>query len=146
MPVTVKIPTQLRAATGGEGELEVEGATVGEALDAVFEQHDGLRDRITQDGALLADQVAEGRTISSFARVHANELAGTADQTAQGLSDAEVSSSKEADVNAAIALADDESGALGHLVVSPSDSGTAARVGSYLRRIARQAIRLEGSL
>jgi len=43
-------------------------------------------------------------------------------------------------------VADDESGALGHLVVSPSDSGTAARVGSYLRRIARQAIRLEGSL
>ena len=41
MAVTVKIPAQLRAATEGEGELEVEGATVGEALDAVFEQHDG---------------------------------------------------------------------------------------------------------
>jgi MoaD family protein len=52
MPVTVKIPTQLRAATGGEAELEVEGATVGEALDAVFDEHDGLRDRITQDGDL----------------------------------------------------------------------------------------------
>jgi MoaD family protein len=50
--VTVKIPTQLRAVTDGEGELEVEGSTVGEALDAVFEQHDGLRDRITQDGDL----------------------------------------------------------------------------------------------
>jgi sulfur-carrier protein len=52
MSVTVKIPAQLRAATGGEGELEVEGATVGEALDAVFDQHDGLRERITQDGDL----------------------------------------------------------------------------------------------
>ena len=52
MAVTVKIPTQLRAVTGGEGELEVEGTTVGEALDAVFDQHDGLRDRITQDGDL----------------------------------------------------------------------------------------------
>ena len=52
MSVTVKIPAQLRAATGGEGELEVEGATVGEALDAVFNEHDGLRDRITQDGDL----------------------------------------------------------------------------------------------
>jgi sulfur-carrier protein len=52
MPVTVKIPTQLRAATGGEAELEVSGATVGEVLDAVFEAHDGLRDRITQDGDL----------------------------------------------------------------------------------------------
>lgn len=52
MAVTVKIPAQLRAATGGQGELEVDGATVGEALDAVFDQHDGLRERITQDGDL----------------------------------------------------------------------------------------------
>ena len=52
MAVMVKIPTQLRAATGGEGEIEVEGATVGEALDAVFDRHNGLRDRITQDGDL----------------------------------------------------------------------------------------------
>jgi sulfur-carrier protein len=52
MPVTVKIPTQLRAVTGGEGEIEAEGSTVGEALDAVFEQHEGLRERITQDGDL----------------------------------------------------------------------------------------------
>ena len=52
MPVTVKIPSQLRAATEGESEVHVEGATVGEALDAVFEQHDGLRERITEDGGL----------------------------------------------------------------------------------------------
>ena len=52
MAITVKIPTQLRAATGGEAELEVDGGTVGEVLDAVFDQHEGLRDRITQDGDL----------------------------------------------------------------------------------------------
>ena len=52
MAVTVKIPSQLRPATDGEGELEVEGATVGEALDAVFDQHEGLRERITEDGTL----------------------------------------------------------------------------------------------
>ena len=52
MAVKVKIPTQLRAVTDGEAELEVEGSTVGEVLDAVFAQHDGLRDRITQDGDL----------------------------------------------------------------------------------------------
>ncbi len=52
MSVTVKIPAQLRAATGGDGEIEVEGSTVGEALDSVFDQHDGLRERITQDGDL----------------------------------------------------------------------------------------------
>ena len=50
MAVTVKIPSQLRPATDGESELEVEGATVGDALDAVFDQHEGLRERITEDG------------------------------------------------------------------------------------------------
>jgi sulfur-carrier protein len=52
MPVTVKIPAQLRAVTGGEGEFEVEGATVGEALDQVFGLHEDLRERITEDGDL----------------------------------------------------------------------------------------------
>jgi len=52
MSVTVKIPTQLRAATGGEAEVEVVGSTVGDALDALFEAHEDLRERITQDGDL----------------------------------------------------------------------------------------------
>jgi len=52
MPVTVKIPTQLRAATGGSAELSAGGGTVGEVLDAVFSEHGDLRDRITQDGEL----------------------------------------------------------------------------------------------
>jgi molybdopterin synthase sulfur carrier subunit len=52
MAVTVKIPAQLRAVTHGEDEIEVDGGTVGEALDAVFEQHSDLRERITEDGTL----------------------------------------------------------------------------------------------
>lgn len=52
MAITVKIPAQLRIATDGEGEFEVDGATVGEALDAVFAEHEGLRERITEDGTL----------------------------------------------------------------------------------------------
>jgi sulfur-carrier protein len=52
MAVTVKIPAQLRAVTGGEGEFEVNGSTVGEALDAVFAEHEDLRERITEDGGL----------------------------------------------------------------------------------------------
>jgi sulfur-carrier protein len=52
MAVVVKIPAQLRPATGGEGEIEVDGATVGEALDAVFDAHEGLKERITEDGDL----------------------------------------------------------------------------------------------
>jgi molybdopterin synthase sulfur carrier subunit len=52
MPVTVKIPAQLRVVTDGEEEVEVDGATVGEVLDAVFDRHEGLRERITEDGDL----------------------------------------------------------------------------------------------
>jgi len=52
MSVTVKIPTQLRVATGGQSEVEVEGTNVGECLDAVFAAYGDLRERITQDGTL----------------------------------------------------------------------------------------------
>ena len=52
MGVTVKIPAQLRALTANEAEAEVEATSVGEALEAVYERYDGLRDRITEDGEL----------------------------------------------------------------------------------------------
>ena len=45
MAVVVKIPTQLRAAAGGEAETEVDGATVQEVLDGLFERFDELRAR-----------------------------------------------------------------------------------------------------
>jgi MoaD family protein len=50
--VTVKIPAQLRNLTGSDAETQVEGGNVGEALDALYERYDGLRDRITEDGEL----------------------------------------------------------------------------------------------
>jgi sulfur-carrier protein len=53
MAITVKIPSQLRAAAGGEAEGEVQGTTVGEALDALFEQHGDLRERLSDEGGGL---------------------------------------------------------------------------------------------
>jgi sulfur-carrier protein len=53
MAVTVKIPTQLRAAAGGAAETQVEGGTVGEVLDGLFEQFAELRERIAEDGGSL---------------------------------------------------------------------------------------------
>ena len=49
MAVTVKIPTQLRAVTGGVSEASVEGTTVAEVLDGLFAQFGELRERISDE-------------------------------------------------------------------------------------------------
>jgi MoaD family protein len=51
--VTVKIPPQLRAAAGGQGTEAVEGATVGEVLDALYDRHGELRERVADDDGAL---------------------------------------------------------------------------------------------
>jgi molybdopterin synthase sulfur carrier subunit len=53
MSVVVKIPTQLRAAAGGEAEAQIDGATVQEVLDRLFERHEELRVRIADDDGSL---------------------------------------------------------------------------------------------
>ena len=53
MAVTVKLPTQLRAAAGNATEAQVDGGTVGEALDNLYTQHAELRERIADDGGGL---------------------------------------------------------------------------------------------
>jgi len=53
MSVLVKIPTQLRAAAGGEAEAKVDGATVQEVLDGLFALHGELRARIADDDGSL---------------------------------------------------------------------------------------------
>jgi len=51
MAVTVKIPTQLRDASGGAATASVDGGTVGEALADLYAQHAELRERIAgEDG------------------------------------------------------------------------------------------------
>jgi sulfur-carrier protein len=53
MSVLVKIPTQLRAAAGGEAETQVDGATVQEVLDRLYARHGELRERLSdEDGTL----------------------------------------------------------------------------------------------
>jgi sulfur-carrier protein len=52
MAVSVKIPTQLRSATEGEASASVDGTTVGEVLDSLYERYGELRSRIAEDGGL----------------------------------------------------------------------------------------------
>ena len=49
MAVTVKLPTQLRDAACGQVAAEVEGATVGEALENLYAEHGELRGRMADD-------------------------------------------------------------------------------------------------
>ena len=49
--IRLKIPTVLRGETDAESVLEVEGATVGDALAAAIERHPGLEARLfDEDG------------------------------------------------------------------------------------------------
>jgi molybdopterin synthase sulfur carrier subunit len=49
----VRIPPVLRTSAGGEKQVELEGATVGEILGALVERYPGLRSQLlTDDGEL----------------------------------------------------------------------------------------------
>ena len=50
--IKVRIPPVLRDVVDGARQLEVAGATVGDALEALFAQSPALRDRLTTDGQL----------------------------------------------------------------------------------------------
>jgi molybdopterin synthase sulfur carrier subunit len=50
---TLLIPQVLRTETGGAGSVEVQGETVGGAIDELVERHPGLRNRLlTPEGDL----------------------------------------------------------------------------------------------
>ena len=48
--VTVKIPTPLRPLTGGQAEVKIEGATVGEILRKMDSQFNGFGERVLDEG------------------------------------------------------------------------------------------------
>ena len=49
----IRIPTPLRAYTGGASEVPVRGATVGQALSALGERHAGLLERVLDPAGRL---------------------------------------------------------------------------------------------
>ena len=50
---TVRIPAQLRTLTGGAGELEIDGGTVGDVLHALDGAHAGFAERLFDDAGGL---------------------------------------------------------------------------------------------
>jgi molybdopterin synthase sulfur carrier subunit len=53
MSVRVRIPTTLRPLTGGESEVKVDGATLGEVLANIEAAHPGFSDKILDDDGSL---------------------------------------------------------------------------------------------
>ena len=53
MTVSIRIPTPLRKYTGGQDQVSVEGATVGEALANLSEAHPEIESRIFDDAGSL---------------------------------------------------------------------------------------------
>lgn len=49
MPVTVRIPTPLRAVTKGSAEVQAKGETVDDVIGDLERQYPGLRDRIVDE-------------------------------------------------------------------------------------------------
>ena len=83
MAVTVRIPTQLRSLSGDAAEVQVESATVAEALKALEAQYPGFAERLFDEkgelrrfvNVFVADEdirflsgvdtdVADGQTVS----------------------------------------------------------------------------------
>ena len=63
MSVTVRIPTPLRKFTNDLAEVEVEGATVGAAIDDLEAKHAGIKERM----------VDESGAIRRFVNVYVND-------------------------------------------------------------------------
>ena len=64
MSITVRIPTPLRKFTGDKASIEISGATVGEVLDNLEAQHEGIKERIMDD---------ETGEVRRFVNVYVNE-------------------------------------------------------------------------
>ena len=66
MPVKVKIPTMMRAQSGGQPIVEGEGPTVREVLSDIESRYPGLTSRIvTSDGTLARAVSGLGETTTS---------------------------------------------------------------------------------
>ncbi|MBV9665217.1 MAG: MoaD/ThiS family protein [Actinobacteria bacterium] len=53
MAVNVRVPSQLRTLSGGASEVQVEGSTVKEVLDALDVAHPGFAERLFDESGTL---------------------------------------------------------------------------------------------
>jgi hypothetical protein len=101
---------------------------------------------ISAEGALVADDLARGRTKTTFVRVHGSELSAQAEHEAEKLNDDPVAPDLHGRIQAAIKLASDIGGAIDDLRTSPQDRAQARVAQRKLHRWADQARKLAESV
>ena len=116
-------------ACGGGGELSAEQ----------FKKQAESIQSFAAEGALLARDVADGKSTAPFTRVHAGELAANTAKLEQALASAQPAPGVEAKLARAVELAKRVAATLQELERSPGDARAARSVQRELEAAAKQA-------
>ena len=131
----VLLTVVLVAGCGGGGTLDEE---------AIQREAEAIQS-FAAEGALLAGDVADGKSTVPFTRVHAGELHEQASKLEQTLSEAKAAPAVEEELAQAVAVIDDVVATLDQLERSPGDSELARGAQRKLEQAAKKAEELAGS-
>jgi hypothetical protein len=98
------------------------------------------------EGSLMAEDLARGRSKTTYLRVHGEELSSQAEHEAEKLNDAPVAPDLRAPIKRAIKLSSEIGGAIDDMRVSPGDRQQARKSQQDLHRWADEASKLAGSM
>jgi hypothetical protein len=101
---------------------------------------------IASEGSLMAEDLARGRTKTTYVRVHGEELSAQAEHEAEKLNDAPVAPDLHGRIQQAIKLSSDIGGAIDDMRVSPQDRAQARKGSRDLHTWADEARRIAGSM
>jgi hypothetical protein len=101
---------------------------------------------ISAEGALIAEDLARGRTKTTFVRVHGAELSAQAEHEAEKLNDEPVSPDLKSRIKPAVKLAVEIGSAIDELRVSPKDRQQARQDEAKLHHLADEAGKLAETL
>ena len=133
--VLVALSLLLVAGCGGGGELSAEE----------FKKEAESIQSFAAEGALLARDVADGKSIVPFTRVHAGELADNAAKLEQTLASAQPVPDVETQLARGVELSKRVTANLERLEQAPGDADVARRVQRELEAAAKQAEKLAGA-
>ena len=101
---------------------------------------------IASEGSLMADDLARGRTKTTYVRVHGEELSSQAEHEAEKLNDAPVDPALHARIDKAIGLSSEISGSIDDMRVSPHDRQVARQAQQDLKKWADEANKIADSI